>query len=159
MRCKALFLLVIFLLNTLVGFACALQIRYASPENKVNGRAHDHSSHSHEFDATEIKPKHSSHSHQPANHENAHKKLAHTNSESAEGNYCCQDEVIKFHSVDKIVSQFGSVVLKIPVIDIAIFQFTLLAALPVKKGFAKYIDNRQRPPTSDIRVSIQSFQI
>lgn len=161
MRFKALFLLVIFLLNTLVGFACAIQIEYKSQENKVKGHAHDHSSHAHDSASpADIAHNHGSHKHSD-NHETAHKKpeLNHSQSGSAEDSSCCQDEVSKFYSLDKIAPQSVKIIAKPPVLDITGFYYTPLAVLPIKKGFDKYIDNRQRPPTNDIRIAIQSFQI
>ncbi len=161
MKSKALFLLVIFLLNTLVGFACALQIEYKSQGSKSEEHVHDHSSHAHDSaSSADIAHNHGSHKHS-GNRETAHKKpeLNHSQSGSAEDGSCCQDEVRKFYSLDKIAPQSGKIIAKPPVLDITGFYYTPLAVLPIKKGFDKYLDNRQRPPTNDIRIAIQSFQI
>ncbi len=161
MKKKAFFLLVIFLLNTVVGFACALQIVYKSQENKAKEHAHDCSSHSHDSASPpDIAHNHGSHKHSD-NHETTHKKpeLNHSQSGSAEDSSCCQDEVSKFYSLDKIAPQSGKIIAKPPILNITVSYYTPLAVLPIRKGFDKYIDNRQRPPANDIRIAIQSFQI
>lgn len=153
MRLKALFLLVIFLLNTLVGFACALQIEYQSQE-KIASKHHNHSSHAHNSSSSKIAHNHDSHA--SADHDIAHK---HSEDSSDEDSSCCKDEVNKFYSLDKIAPQSGKIIAKAPVSEIVLFYYIPLNALHIEKGYSKYIDNRQRPPTSDIRIAIQSFQI
>ena len=162
MKTKALFFLVIFLLNTLVGFACTLHLEYASPKKKANGHTHDHSAHTHHDSASqEDANHHDSHNHHSPKNKTAHTSTGHTHSQagSAEDDSCCQDEVSKFYSLDKIAPHSEKIIAKAPVLDIIIFCYNPLATLHIVKGSIKYIDNRQRPPTRDIRIAIQSFQI
>lgn len=180
MRTKALFLLVTFLLNTLVGFACALHLEYES----AKGPTHDHSVHTHDSASHEgtqghdshnhhsahshdsVNPKGREHNHDSHDHHSADQKTEHVSSmpnqpqaDSAEDDSCCQDEVSKFYSLDKFAPHSEKTITKASVFDIIVCCYNPLAAQHLVKGYTKQIDNRQRPPNRDIRIAIQSFQI
>lgn len=152
MKTKALFLLVIFLLNYVVGIACALQ-----KEIKTN-HEEEHSSsvssgHSHFSDHSHA-VEHSHHT-----EEAPRKSLNSASSNSEDDNGCCTDEVTKFDSLDKNTNQIGKVQIKAPIISFLITNYPSLDTFQESKRFSKYFANRQRPPNTDIRIFIQSFQI
>lgn len=162
MRFKALFLLVIFLLNTLVGLACALQMEYKSQEIGAKGHAHDHPLNAHDSASpANTAHNHGSHKHGDSHHETAHKKLElnHSQAGSDEDSSCCQDDVSKFYSLDKTTPKCENVIVKAPISEIALSLYISFHAQLVARGHTKYIETRQRPPTNDIRIAIQSFQI
>jgi len=144
MKSKALFLLVTFLLNTIVGFACAVTME----------TGHSHSE-GHSYSPV-------AHKHQNSTHQNAHahsvtKKDA---NDKAEKHGCCKDEVSKFNSITKIVGQASKIDTKEPVLDLTPIFFAGKPEVIFKSsGYSNYLANRQRPPNSKIRILIQSFQI
>ncbi len=152
MRTKALFLLVIFLLNYVVGIACALEkeIKLIPEED-----------HSHSTSASQSHSSDHSHVGEQSHHteEAAKKSLNSTTSNSKDDNGCCTDEVTKFDSLDKNTNQFGKIEIKTSVTSFLITNYPSLNSFQESKGFSKYFANRQRPPNTNIRIFIQSFQI
>lgn len=144
MKSKALFLLVIFLLNTIVGFACAVTTETGHSHWK--GHFHNQVAHKHQHST-----------HQPTHPHSVRKKQA---NDKTEKHGCCKDEVSKFNSVAKIAGQASKIDTKAPVLDLNPIFFAGEPEVIVKSaGYSNYIANRQRPPNSKIRILIQSFQI
>lgn len=140
---KAALLLVIFGLNTVVGFACTIGIDMGfntshhddeeAPEVHVHA---DGKKHHHE------KPTHS--------HDDKHKE---------EKGGCCNDSVIKFSQADKSVPQTN---IFSPVFFTAFLAtyYAIDISYPSQvTGSTKYFVRSYHPPIPDIRISIQSFQI
>lgn len=156
MKGKAIFLLITFLLNYLVGFACDLHEGISAFQK--NEAAHVHSSHHH----SESTDKHNNHPHGDNDHhasqsEEAVSKNA-ENSSNETGN-CCKDKISKFDSLSKIKNQSGRIITDAPVIDVVPNKFSSFVPTGQSTRFGKYFSNRQRPPNFDIRILIQSFQI
>lgn len=132
-------MLFIFLLNTVTGFSCAL-----------------HMSHQEHDEATE---NHHEHRHHIA------KLIVHQHpvingTFVGKNDPCCQGAINNFVSLAKLVPQSGHVVLQAPFAYIAsCFQFSLKPLPDVRLSQLISVDERQRPPTNDIRIAIQSFQI
>ncbi len=146
---KATFLLIVFLLNTVVGFACAISMQYGTPygehhtSESYKNTGHDHANHDH--------PKQTE----------AHHDLTDHHTTKKDKDDCCKDEVTKLLKEDKVSPS------KITVsIQQALF-FTLLPtycqldilASSVYQPNTKYFVRSYHPPIRDIRISIQSFQI
>jgi len=147
---KAAFLLLVFGLNTVIGFACAVGV-----DMGFNTAHHDLK------EITEIKvhvhadgEKHK-HRNKAANHHQLD-----DNKNSKEKGGCCNDAVIKFSQTDKSVPQAGA--LLHPVIFNAVitsfFIPDIIYSLQAKET-EKYFVRGHHPPIPDIRVAIQSFQI
>jgi hypothetical protein len=133
MKIKALFLLFTFLLNTAVGLNCAL--RTCSDCKDEIAEHHQGSS------------LHLQQDHQSLN-------------TIAEKDACCKGAVNNFASLAKLVPQSGKFLIQIPVAYIGSnYPYTLSPLPEVHSGHQVLIDERQRPPTPDIRILIQSFQI
>ena len=139
MKSKALFLLSIFLLNTLVGFSCALHMSHK--DNDEGAEYHEH-------------------------HHGSLRTLTHQKNTNSSIVYigkdepCCQGAVNNFVSLAKLVPQSGKVIIQVPLIFIgSYYQLPLITSLGVITRRQISFDERQRPPTPDIRIVIQSFQI
>lgn len=142
---KAAFLLLVFSLNTIIGFACSIGIdmgfnstHHCKEETAVKKGAYHHDAASHHNDEAE----------------NHHK------SKGGKDN-CCNDKVTKFSQLDKTVPQSSNAAIN-PVFFTAFvssfYTIDLLAALKDKPGIKQFV--RSSPPIiPDIRIAIQSFQI
>lgn len=133
---KAAFLTFVFLLNTMVGFACAV-----GAERGFN----DKHSHTHE-------EKHS--------HDNAAEGHDHSSSNDSNDN-CCKDEVAKFTKADKIdlrAFDYSLFSLSFFILPITVYHIGELGSFPVNTP-NRYFVRHCRSPIQDIRITIQSFQI
>ncbi|WP_316753247.1 HYC_CC_PP family protein [Pedobacter gandavensis] len=146
---KAVFLLVVFLLNTVVGFACAVTMQNGTPQQE------QHATESH---------KHTGHDH--ANHDHsksadAHHDLTDHHTTKKDKDECCKDEVTKLLKEDKVSPSKITFSIQ-PVTFFALlptyYQLNALAS-SVYQPNTKYFVRSYHPPTWDIRISIQSFQI
>jgi hypothetical protein len=73
---------------------------------------------------------------------------------------CCQNAVNNFASLAKLVPQPVKVFVPVPTLYTQVYApFVLTSILDVKLFHQLLIDERQRPPTPDIRIAIQSFQV
>ncbi|WP_143087666.1 hypothetical protein [Chitinophaga sp. YR627] len=130
---RALLLLIVFLMNTAVGFACALESGLWTERHHDTHQMHDmHDMHGkHQMDHA---PKKSSHR-------------------------CCGDGMIRFELLDKTQSHHDEI--KWLPLQAVLFPVRWLSVPPVSWSAAphRYVILHQHPPPIDIRVSIQSFQI
>lgn len=143
-RYKAAFLLTVFALNTLVGFACTMGVdmgfNTSHHGQQEKGQVHIHK------DGKK-------HLHKPGTDKHHH------NSKQTESKTdgCCKDKVVKLQTADKNL-QYAQTVITVPEYTISAF-FQPAIFNPVKRVSQKFIDYFFHPPPRDIRVSIQSFQI
>lgn len=137
---KAAFLLVVFSLNSIMGFACSLGIDLGY------NRGHH----------TPIV----TNEEQTPGHCDFTEPSAESNSAPAEHHDCCKDEVVKFTLSDK--SPASSIKLDAPAqfaLDVAAMYF-LSVWNPQQVSTIHYYVQSDHPPISkDIRVAIQSFLI
>lgn len=151
---KVALLLIVFSLNTLIGFACAVGINMGF-----------NSSDNHDEQATEINAETHADtkkdSHQKAKkHNDEQDSKQKQKSNNCKGD-CCNDKVIKFNDVDKSASHSLS-----PAIN-PVFFTTFIASFHSVSIFytsfistsIKYFVRSYHPPISDIRIAIQSFLI
>ena len=155
---KAAFLLIVFSLNTIVGFACTVGSDMNFSESHHGDEnaslSHKHSEpHVHEQKAAATHKHDSSHSHDDTikDHEHAEKAI----------DDCCTDEVIDFEQIDKRAPQSFDFNLQ-PVF----FALFLSGSYHFDAyGSDKLISRRKffarsyHPPIPEIRIAIQSFQI
>jgi hypothetical protein len=137
MKSKALLLLFIFLLNTVTGFSCALRMSHDDREQAAEHHG------SHHTDTVFDHPEFTS----------AEKTIS-------PNDPCCQGAVNNFISLAKLVPSSGHILLQAPFLYI---NSSFQSALPVLPGIKLLrpivIDERRRPPTNDIRITIQSLLI
>lgn len=162
---KALFLLVTFSLNTVVGIACSMGVdmgfnAHHHHHSHEVGKHHGHS----DADHHEEHDGENSHSHQ---HEAMAPHHLGTDNNTAlftfqDEENCCKDFVVGFNSVDKqIVKQDNSTQLKITYLS----PFILTAFVSEANNARGFVLHQRIPPREidfsppDIRVFIQSFQI
>ncbi len=145
---KAAILLVVFGLNTIVGFACGIGIDMGF-----------NSTHHEEEEATVIHVhddgKKDGHYNQSVSHQHEGKKP-----DSSEKKGCCNDEVQKFQSLDKVLNQNAKTAIDSPVLAAIISTFLGIDIFKIAKAYPpKYLARFFYPPPPDIRIAIQSFQI
>jgi len=141
-RFKAILLLTVFLLNTVVGFACAVGLDMSF-----------NSTHHHEHEETEVIETKGSHHHAGVNHHHHHQKKEKDN--------CCNDNVIKLVQTDKSLSpvqDFNITPAFFIVFVSTFYNIDILASFRAKAN-SRYLVRSYHPPIPDIRIAIQSFQI
>jgi len=144
MKSKAIFLLVIFLLNTVVGFGCALG---------MEGN-HDGKSHSHAKSPAHV---HTEHSHSDEHKQNA---LPIFGQDFSKEDGCCKTLVNDLVTQSKLVPEIGKVQIVLPIMLLPDYSYALFIPVTVVKiNQSVLTDHRERPPNQDIRIVIQSFQI
>ena len=133
MKIKALFLLFLFLLNLAVGLNCALQKNDDCCKDAAE-----------RISVVSI-PNQTDH-------------LSRTS--VAQTDACCQNAVNDFASLAKLVPQSIKVLMPVSVEIIQPARVnTFILAPVIQTVHQSLIDKRRRPPTPDIRIVIQSFQI
>ena len=149
---KAAFLILVFSLNTLIGFACAVGIDMGF-----------NTTHLHEEEATEavvhIHKDGKKHiHHEEAKHHDEGDKNHHKKSDK---DNCCNDKVIKFNEVDKSASHSLntniSPVFFTPFLG-SFYSINVFYISYINTGI-NYFVRSYHPPISDIRIKVQSFQI
>jgi len=137
-KLKAAFLLLVFALNTIVGFACSMGVNMG-----FNKHHHD-------------EPTVHIHADGKRHHHKSKKQHSHNHGKDN----CCNDSVVKFQQVDKSLAPGAPAIptaammatLGNPIFSIDIFATSQIAHTTRVIRF-------YYPPPPDIRVFIQSFQI
>ncbi len=154
---KAAFLLLVFSLNTIVGFACAIGI----------DMGYNSKNHHDEFETKEAVHIHEdgmehNHHEQESNHLTSHHQNEVVNNldeECSESEKCCNDQVTKFEQLAKAISK-SSVVNPIffTVFLSSFYNIDILVASQATKN-TKYFVRGHHPPIPDILIANQRFQI
>ncbi len=166
---KAAFLLAVFSLNMLVGFACSIGVDMGFNISKHTAKAPGTSIHIH------ANGKKHQHHQQPAKaaihvHANGKKHTHHNQTAKLhqeenkppqkEKDDCCNDKVIKFQSLDKAINQNTKASIDVPAFVAIITIFSGLDIYNLSMAYPpKYKARFFYPPPPDIRIAIQSFQI
>jgi len=130
MKIKALLLLFTFLLNSAVGLRCALQ-----KDDDCCEEIAEHQAQISQQDRPLI-------------------------TVVAQKDPCCQEAVNNFASLAKLVPQ--PIKISVPAVAVIVqspYFYTSILIPVVQTVHRPLIDERQRPPTPDIRIIIQSFQV
>lgn len=155
---KALFLLIVFASNTVVGFACSVgadmgfnTIRHHDDDRKLVS-VHVHADGKKHVHADGKKHDHPS---QPVKHQHEEKKA-----EKKQKDGCCNDDVQKLQRLDKALSQNAKITMDAPVFIAIMRMYTGMDILSLSMAYPlKFKDRFFYPPPSDIRIAIQRFQI
>jgi hypothetical protein len=147
---KAAFLTLVFLLNTIVGFACAV-----GTDMDFNREHHkDHKTvHSSEHTHKNNKP----HAHAEHQHD---KSVTNHASESSKDN-CCKEEVAKLTKADKLYQpgfDYSLLSLSFFILPSAVYRIGSSGIFPVNVPNTYFV-RHCRAPIPDVRIAIQSFQI
>ncbi len=143
--------MIVFSLNTLIGFACAVGIDMGF-----------NASHHHQEEASEavihVHSENKKHiHHEEAKHHDESNKDHHKDGKDN----CCHDKVIKFNEVDKSASHSlnASITPIFFTIFLASFSDINIFYTSYTNTNIKYFVRSHHPPIPDIRIAIQSFQI
>ena len=145
---KAAFLLIVFALNTVVGFACAIGI-----DMGFNTHHHD------DMDMTATVHVHANGS-KHAHHEEADHQDQVKHHSGDEKDNCCKDKVTKITQADKAVPQSYSAVHPVffTAFLSAFYNVNFLSTFSIAKDVKPFVRSHH-PPIPNIRIAIQSFQI
>ena len=149
---KAAFLMMVFSLNTIIGFACAVGIDMGF-----------NSTHHHDEEATEISVHVHADGKKHIHHEAAkhHDEVDNDHHKSNGKDNCCNDKVIKFNEVDKSASHSLNASVNPIFFTVFVSSFYTVNVLYTSyiNTSIKYFVRSYHPPISNIRIEIQSFQI
>lgn len=166
---KASFLLIVFALNTIVGFACAMGAdmgfnsahHHDDKEKKVsihihaNGKKHEHHNKKSNSVLTDIDA-----ATKKGHHHDEAEKSHHNKKGRSEKDDCCNDKVIKITQTDKAVAHPN--ILAHPVFFTVFIScyYKIDVSYPSQVAICnKYFVRGHHPPIPDVRIAIQSFQI
>ncbi|SHL09979.1 hypothetical protein SAMN05444266_10239 [Chitinophaga jiangningensis] len=143
---KAIFLLTVFSLNTLLGFACAVGLNMG-----FNAKHH------HEEGV--VAPTIITHHHEGLTHHHHHEEATKAKNTTEDRN-CCNNSVIKFSQLEKLLVHAVNVGIEIPVVLVHLHFIcqSYLSSFVISREQIQVV----RPyvlSSRGIRVSIQSFQI
>lgn len=140
---RAAFLLMVFTLNTVIGFACAMgaDMGFNSPHH-----------HDDEVASASVHHDHDSNSH--------HHEEAEADKSKDDGN-CCKDSVVQLSQQDKLLANVVTISLESPVnlVFLHSFYISFLSTSTTTLSQENRTVRWQFPASPDIRVSIQSFLI
>ena len=148
---KAAFLLIVFSLNTIIGFACAVGMDMGFNSNR------------HEEEVTNIPVNvHAvGNQHQPNEFKNHHEEAGNQlQKKTNDGDNCCHGKVMQIAHQDKVI--VASISLTNPTFFTAFISsfYDIEILLSTESdSHIKYFVQRHHPPIRDIRIAIQSFQI
>ena len=166
---KAAFLLFVFSLSTIVGFACSVGLNttlnadhHKDPAGHQQ-KSHEHGkSHGHDASADHHQKPPSNHEHPADDHpgQTDHHKQVENLQQNPEDN-CCKDEVAKFEKSDKRTPQTVNQNLKPPFVTLAFHSLfpANVQAFHIHLASNKHLVRNHHPPIADTRIAIQSFLI
>lgn len=145
---KAALLLLVFGMNTIVGFACAVGVDMGF-----------NATHHHDEEVKEVVV----HTHADGTKHNHHNKVAghqHVKKDASKKDDCCNDKVVNLIQTDKAVPQSNIIINPVFITAFVATYFNIdLLYSPQASTSIKYFVRCYHPPISDIRITIQSFQI
>lgn len=144
---KAFFLLIVFSLNTVVGFACSLgmDMGFNSPHHGT-GAGGKGSVHIHKDGKV--------HLHKPAPNKGHHS----AEKTASKKDDCCKGKVVKLQTADKNL-RYSKATVNVPVFLIPKVYTKEILLKFSQPDLQQYIACHFHPPPRDIRIDIQSFQI
>ena len=149
-RLKAFFLLVVFSINTVLGFACSIgvDLGYNKLHHHTEKQRHSHA----------VEHQHETEGHHHGHDSNDNEAMDHDS--PAKAHDCCKDVVLKFNLSDKSVS--SSVKIHAPaMVALNIVALYFISALHAEDILSNhyYVRSDHPPIARDIRIAIHSFQV
>jgi peptide subunit release factor RF-3 len=146
-------LLFVFILNTIVVFACSLGMDMKFNSNHHHEKTASSVSHHHESDVE--------HHEKKASNAPSHHQENQVNHHENDKDNCCKDEAVKFAKYDKLNSQASHTEINPIFFPALLTNFYNLNILESGSNIYinKFVVLRHHPPIRDIRIAIQSFQI
>ena len=144
---KASLLLIVFSMNTVIGFACGMGV-------DMGFNKHHHE----EEEAIETTTHHHADGKIHQHHDEAAKQNHHDSKENSEKEGCCNDKVIKFQNVDKNLA--AKIIVAPPAFVAIITTFIGIDLFDIAKAsFKKDLITLFYPPPKNILISIRKFQV
>lgn len=151
-QAKAIFLLIVFMTNTILGFACSVGL------NTNLKRSHHHEA---AIDKDPLPFQGMVAGHTATESDKSHTGQHHDHHSKEGKDKCCNDLVVKFEKIEKLGPQSFKIIVA-PAFLIAALPFpdcfevySPYSLLPDRKNLVYY----HSPPGRAIRIAIQSFQI
>ena len=162
-KIKALFLLVTFSLNSVVGFACSVGVDMGfnshHHHSHDSGKHHEHSDadNHHEHDGSK------SHGHEHGLKSNSYSDFDHNIASftSPGEDNCCKDFVVGFQNMDKMVAKVCGGIQQLQA-AISPYIIPVITGLDLNKGFLRHFQIPPKEidlPPPDIMIIVQSFLI
>lgn len=157
MKRKALFLLLIFLLNTATGFACVIRMSNHDQQEVVehHHEAEDTTIHHHQAEETTI----DHHEHEHLSQPTVPVQPLLNETYIAKNDPCCQAALNNFNALAKVAPQSTQIILPASFIYIDFYQLFLKPVTVSQTIPSVLLDGRRRPPTYPVWIAIQSFRI
>ena len=152
-KIKALTILIVFSLNTVMGFACSLGIDMGYNSKHHHSQGNIGEQHAGKTVGT---------CHTRGNDEGISALQHDQGSDSSNDQDCCTHGVLKFLKLDKNVSPIATSDIIVPVLLLAFhftYQIDLLEYLKSNANNNYYFTGTHHPPIPDIRIAIHSFLI
>ncbi len=149
---KAAFLMIVFSLNTIIGFSCAVGM-----DMGFNSKHH----HAEVIAETSMQMHHNGEHHNHGAAANHHDEALRDHHDSNNGKHnCCNDGVLKFSQLDKSVPGTSNDINPVFLITfLSSFYNSGILFQSLQTPAIKYFVRSYHPPIPDIRIAIQSFQI
>jgi hypothetical protein len=155
----AAFLLTVFSLNTVLGFACSvgLDMGYNSKHHH-DEPASEAAVHIHKDGKKHVHHEKKNHNHSHGN-SHQHGQVNNNPHPGEKKDDCCGDEVTKFGQLDKSVPNSLNIIHPIFITAFfGAFYNVSLPSLDLVKNIKQFVRS-YHPPIPDIRIRVQSFQI
>ncbi len=146
---KAAFLLIVFSLNTVIGFACVIGI-------DMGFNSHHHEDDEATAAAIHVHAGGKKHIHDNEADDRHHKAGNHKSGDDKDN--CCHDKVTQFSQLDKAILQSSADNPVFLTAFISFYNIDILVASQITKN-TKYFVRGHHPPIPDILIAIQRFQI
>lgn len=141
-KLKAILLLIVFSMNSIISFACAVRVNMA-----FNDKHH-----------VEEITENPVHIHAEGNENKHHNHANHDKNKSSEKGGCCNDKIVKFQNLEKNIT--AKTMIKVPLFVAIVSTFPGIDLYNITKRYPQKIVVRfYYPPPSDILISIQKFQV
>jgi len=157
-RIRALILLIVFSLNTMIGFACSIGIDMGFNSGHHDGSKTHTSIHVHKDGKRHIHDDGKNHNRQ-SKHSGHHHSAEKKEGTKTDDKDCCTDDVVQFEKLDKSIPHSGATAHPLFLTAfIYIFYVQLLPTSNIIRNVKQFVRS-YHPPISDIRIAIRSFQI
>ena len=149
---KAAVLMIVFSLNTLIGFACAIGIDMGfNTEHHHAEKSTEAPDHTHNY----------GNKHVPHQEVKGHEDADNDHHQKEGSDNCCNHKVVQFNEIDKCASHSltGTISPVFSAIFLASFFYMNIVYTSYIDSGINYFVRSYHPPIPDIRIAIQSFQI
>ena len=155
-KLKVAFLLIVFSMNTVIGFACAVGLDMGFNSKHEHDECESKKAvHPHEEGVKHAHPGQNE-SHAASNH---HEEVNNPDNEDSDNDNCCNKQVTKFEQLDKAIPHsFAINPVSFTAFIFSFYNIDILVASQITKSTKSFVRGHH-PPIPDILIAIQRFQI